>query len=198
MNQETEERIRIIMQFKPTTYFKDQSLEGRIKKLKYYGILKYGLANFVLIIAIVLSAIALLTFDPSGQSWQKAGLLVFITMNLSLNAHYPYIEFLLLSHIKTLHGQDVMVDINSNKELKGLINHMDYNRFKPYWIIIPSLILIIASILSFFDLNPYWNMFALPVLIVSALLSWRLNNQVSLVQNNIEDFESKIVWNSIN
>lgn len=197
MNQETEERIKIIRQFKPTLHYKDQSLEGRIKKLRYYGILKYFLANFFLIITMIRSAIVLLSMDDSGQNWQKAGLMIFIALSLSLHAHYSYIEFLLLKHVRNLQNHDYTISFNSNKELQVLINRLNYHRFQPYWIIIPSIIVMIASILSIFELNPFWLIFALPVLIVSVLLSWRLNNDVLHIRNNIHNLESTFVLDRI-
>ena len=192
MNQETEERIKIISEFKSTLYQKDQSLEKRINMLKIFGLLKYVLANFMLILVMVHSAIVILRLDPSGQSWQKAGLLVFIALNLSFHSHYSYIELLLLKHIKNLLHRDMIIQDGHNRELNKLIDDLNYHKFRPYWLIFTAFILLLASVLKFFNFNPFWHLFALPVLIVGALLSVRLNQKVSLIRNNIELIESKV------
>jgi hypothetical protein len=110
-----------------------------------------------------------------------------------LHTHYSYIEFLLLKHISHLNNRDLNFDPSTNKELNGLVNDLNNHKFKPAWIMIPSIIVIIASALMVLEWNPYWGLFPLPVLVVSVLLSWRINNHVFLVQNNIENLESQIV-----
>lgn len=198
MNQYAEERIRIIKKLKPSIYVKEQSLDQRIRKLKFLSLLNYLLANFLLIVLMVQSALALLYYDPSGESWQKSALLVFITMNLSLQAHLSYIEYLLLKHARNLKNQQYNISDINNKELKELVMRLNNNRFKPYWIVIPSMVVMIGSLFSYFNYNPYWELFALPSLLVGSLLSWRLNKEVLLIRNNIEHIESKVVISSIN
>lgn len=198
MNQYAEERIRIIKKLKPTVGFKEQPLEQRIKKLKFFGWLKYLLSNLLLIILMIQSALSLLHYDPSGESWQKSALLVFIALNLSLQGHYSYIEFLLLKHVRNLKTQEYMISYINNKELKELVIRLNTNRFKPYWIVIPSILVMLGSIFSYLGYNPYWEIFALPCLMAGALLSIRLNKEVLTVRNNIEHIESKVVISSIN
>ncbi|HET6557555.1 MAG TPA: hypothetical protein VFG54_09600 [Prolixibacteraceae bacterium] len=197
MNQYAEERIRIIKKLKPSIYVKEQPLDQRIKILRFFGWLKYLLANVLLIALIIQSALSLLQHDPSGESWQKSALLVFITLNLSLQSHYSYIEYLLLKHVLNLKNQQYSISYINNKELKELIIRLNHNRLKPYWIILPSILVMVGSIFTYFDSNPYWEIFALPVLLVGILLSIRLNKDVLLVRNNIEHIESKVVLNSI-
>lgn len=195
MNMSTEERIRIIKKLKPNLGFNNLSLEGRIKKLKFFGILIYAMANLLLIVIMIQSAITLFHLDSAGQSWNKSALMVFITLNLSLHSHYPYIEFLLLKHVGNLKSHEYTISYLANKELKELIDMLNYRRFRPFVIIIPTLLVMLASILSYLDANPYWEMFALPTLVIGALMSWRLNYHVSLVRDNIENIESKVVIN---
>lgn len=198
MNQYTEERIRIIKKLKPSIYVKEQPLDQRIKKLKFLSLLNYLLANLLLIILMIQSALSLLQYDPSGESWKQSALLVFITLNLSLQAHLSYIEYLLLKHIRNLKNQEYSISYINNKELKELIIRLNNNRFKPYWIVIPSILVMLGSLLSYLEYNPYWDIFALPALLVGALLSWRLNKEVLQVRNNIEHIESKVVISSVN
>lgn len=198
MNPQTEERIRIIKKLKPSLGFNKQPLEKRIKKLRFFGILIYAMANILLIVIIIQSAITLFHLDPTGQSWNKSALMVFITLNLSLHSHYSYIEFLLLKHVDNIKNQEYLISYINNKELKELINNLNYHRFRPYGIIIPALLVMLGSILSYFDSNPYWEIFALPTLVIGTLMLWQLNYKVSQIRNNIEEIESKVVINSIN
>lgn len=197
MDQYTEERIMIITKLKPFFYVKDQPIDQRIKKRTSLSLLNYLLANFLLIVLMVQSALSLLQYDLSGQSWHKSALLIFITINLSLQAHLSYIEYLLLRHARNLKNRQYNISYIHNKELKELVTRLNNNRFKPYWIVIPSLGVMIGSLMSYFNYNPYWELFAWPVLLVSALLSWRLNNEVWLVRNNIEHTESNVLTNGI-
>lgn len=197
MDQYAEERIMIISKLKPFFYVKDQPIDQRIKKRTSLSLLNYLLANFLLIVLMVQSALSLLQFDPSGESLHKSALLIFITMNLSLQAHLSYIEYLLLRHARNLKNRQYNISYIHNKELKKLVTRLNNNRFKPYWIVIPSLAVMLGSLMSYFNYNPYWELFAWPVLLVSALLSWRLNNEVWLVRNNIEHTESNVLINGI-
>lgn len=198
MNQYAEERIRIIRKLKPSIYVRELSLDLRIKKLKFISLLNYLLANFLLIVLMIQSALTLLQYDPSGESWQKSALGVFITLNLSLLAHYSYIEYLLLKHARNLKNQQYNISYINNKELKELVTRLNNNRLKPYWIVIPSLVVMVGSLFAYFNYNLYWEIFALPVLLVGALLSWRLNNEVWMVRSNIEHIESKMVITNVN
>ena len=195
MNPQIEERIGIINQLKTTLTGKDLSLEKRIKRLKLWGYMNFGLVNLLLVFLIIISASTLLRLEPFGQNWQKSGLIVLMTISLSLHAHFSIIEFLLLKHSKRLGNSDFNFDNRLNMELKELIDDMNYHRFKPYWIIIPAIILMIASALMVLELNPYWDMFTWPVLAISVLLSWRLNNCVFLIRKNIENLRSRVVIN---
>lgn len=195
MNPQIEERIGIINQLKTTLTGKDLSLEKRIKRLKLWGYMNFGLVNLLLVFLIIISASTLLRLEPFGQNWQKSGLIVLMTISLSLHAHFSIIEFLLLKHSKRLGNSDFNFDNRLNMELKELIDDMNYHRFKPYWIIIPAIILMIASALMVLELNPYWDMFTWPVLAISVLLSWRLNICVFLIRRNIENLGSRVVIN---
>lgn len=195
MNEQTEQRIKIISQFKSTFHVKDPSLEKRINKLKIWGIMNYGLVNLLLIIVMILSALTLLQVESFNQRWLQSGLLVLITLSVSLHSHYSYIEYLLLKHISHLKLRELNFNPTTNTELNGLVTDLNDHKFKPSWIMIHSILVILASALTVLEWNPFWGWFPLPVLVVSALLSWRINNHVFLVQNNIENLESEIVIN---
>ena len=195
MNQQIEARIGIINQLKTTLTGKDLSLEKRMKRLKLWGYMNFGLANLLLVFLIIISASTLLRLEPFGQNWNKSGLIVLMAISLSLHAHFSIIEFLLLKHSKSLGNSDFNFDNRLNMELKELINDMNYHRFKPFWIILPAIIMMIASALMILELNPYWDMFTWPVLAISVLLSWRLNNCVFLIRRNIENLGSRVVIN---
>ena len=195
MNQQIEARIGIINQLKTTLTGKDLSLEKRMKRLKLWGYMNFGLANLLLVFLIIISASTLLRLEPFGQNWNKSGLIVLMAISLSLHAHFSIIEFLLLKHSKSLGNSDFNFDNRLNMELKELINDMNYHRFKPFWIILPAIIMMIASALMILELNPYWDMFTWPVLAISVLLSWRLNNCVFLIRKNIENLRSRVVIN---
>jgi len=157
--------------------------------------MNFGLANLLFVFLIIISASTLLRLEPFGQNWNKSGLIVLMTISLSLHAHFSIIEFLLLKHSKSLGNSDFNFDNRLNMELKELINDMNYHRFKPFWIILPAIIMMIASALMILELNPYWDMFTWPVLAISVLLSWRLNNCVFLIRKNIENLRSRVVIN---
>jgi len=195
MNEQTEERIKIIRQFKSTFHVKEPSLDKRIKKLKLWGMMNYGLVNLLLIIIMIISALALLQVESFAQRWLKSGLFVLITLSVSLHSHYSYIEYLLLKHFSYLTRVDMNFHPTTNTELKELVSDLNNHKFKPVWIMVPSILVILASALMVLEWNPFWGLFPLPVLVVSVLLSWRINNHVFLVQNNIENLESEIVIN---
>ncbi|HEY3370118.1 MAG TPA: hypothetical protein VGK10_04670 [Prolixibacteraceae bacterium] len=189
MNQQTEERIKIIRQFK--SIGSTNALPSkRLQSIRLMAYLNVGLANLLLIYLMVITACALFQVAPFIQYWQKIGLTVFISLSFTLWAHFTYIEYLFVKHIKKLKEQDFSFDNTVNDELKGLIHDLNYNRFKPYWIIVPAIVLILASAMRVLEFNPFWNSFLLPVLIISILLSWRLNNSIFMVRQNIEITES--------
>jgi len=195
MNHHIAERIQIISQFKSPSIGSDQSFENRYKKSKIWGSINFYMANILLIVLIVISASTLLGIEPIGQKWSKSGLMILMTLSLSLHAHYSLIEFHLLKHLKSLNESDFSFNQNLNLELKNLITDLNFHRFKPYWIIIPTTIVLCASALMVLELNPYWDMFVIPVLLIGILLSWRLNNGVFLIRENIEKAESKVLFN---
>lgn len=198
MNQQIEERIEIIKELKTTIPNKDYSLEKRIKRLRW-GYFGYVGVNILLIFLLLVSASALFHLEMLHYNWKKSMLLVVMTMSLSFHSHFSFIEFLLSKHHKKLIASDFNFDQELNSELENLINQLNYRRFKPYWIMIPSLLIMIAALVILLmteeTMTPimahYWNQFPLPVFVITLLLLWRLNYTVFSFQKNIEKVESK-------
>lgn len=202
MNQLIEERIEIINQLNSTLTGKGLSLEKRIKRLRIWGFSNYVFINLLLIFLISVSFFAVFHIEPLYVKWIKTGLLVSMTMSLTITAHFSIVELLVSKHLKNLQDSDFTVNQELNIELENLINNLNHHQFKPYWINIPSLIISIAALFKYIadrmikiDLNPYWKIFPLPVLIFSILLFWDLNNKVYLLRKNIEKVESKTFEN---
>ncbi len=199
MNSQIEERIEIIKSLKTTTGKADQSLEKRIKSTRIFGIFSYSLANFVLIFLILITILALLDFSSYGSRWSKSAFFAFMTMTISLGAHFSSIDFLLSKHRKNLLNSDFSFNNQLNNTLKMQINDLNYHRFKPYWIIIPTVIIMTTGMLMFFadhGVFPknklYWDYFKIPVLFVSILLFWNFNWKIYQVWKNIKNVESSI------
>lgn len=199
MNQQIEERIEIIKSLKTTTGKADQSLEKRIKSTRIFGIISYALANFVLIFLILITILTILDFGSFGSSWSKSALFVFITISISIQAHFSPIDFLLSKHRKKLQNSSFSFNNQLNNTLRKQIDELNYHRFKPYWIIIPALIIMIPGILMVFaddDVfaknNLYWDYFKIPVLFIGILLFWNFNWKIYQFWKNIKNVESSI------
>lgn len=200
MNQQVEEQIEIINQLNSTLTGKDFNLEKRIKRLRIWGYFGYVGANLLLIFLLLVSASALFHFELIHYNWNKSMLLVTMAMSLSLHSHFSLIEFLLCKHHKKLNESAFTFNRELNSELENLINKLNYRRFKPYWIMIPSIIVMIAALAIMLmaegTMTPkiafYWNLFPLPVFITSLLLFWNLNNKVFSVRKNIKAIEVSI------
>lgn len=199
MNQQIEERIEIIKSLKTTTGKADQSLEKRVKSTRIFGIISYALANFVLIFLIFITILAILDFGGFGSRWPKFALFVFMTISISIQAHFSPIDYLLSKHRKKLQNFSFSFDNQLNNTLRKQIDELNFHRFKPYWIIIPSLIIMISGILVVFASNDvsainnlYWGYFKIPVLLVGILLFWNFNWKIYQVWENIKNAESSI------
>lgn len=193
MNHLTTERLEIIKQFKSISILGAQTFEKRLKRAKTWGTINFYLANFILI--IVISASALLGIEPFRQSWSKSGLTILIAFSISLSAHFSLIEYYLLKHLKALNNGNFTFNQKLNSELKKLINDLNFHRFKPFWIIFPTIFVILAGALVVFELNPFWDIFVWPVLIIGILLSWRLNSAVYQIRKNLEQTEIFDIYN---
>ena len=193
MTEQTEERIKIIRQFKSIYYPANASPDKLIKSLKILGYMNFGIVNLLLIFLIVITTCSLFQIVQFTQIWHKFALTVSITLSMSLHAHFSYIELLLKNHIRKLNELNFSFDNTLNIELKDLIHDLNYHRFKPYWITFPTIIVFIASGMMVLEINPFWDNFIWPVLITSILLSWRLNNYIFLVRRNIEMTEFNVI-----
>jgi H+/gluconate symporter-like permease len=197
MTPQIEERIEIIKELKTTMPFKDYSLEKRIKRLRW-GYFGYIGVNILLMFLILVSASALFHLEMLHYNWNRSMLLVAMTISLSWHSHFSFIEFLLSKHHKKLITSDFNFDQESNSELQNLINRLNYRRFKPYWIMIPSILIAIAAIVILLmteetmtpKMSHYWNQFPLPVFVMTLLLLWNMNYMVFRVRRNIKNVES--------
>jgi len=198
MNQQVEKRIYIIHQLNSILIGNDFTLEKRIKRLRW-GYFGYALANLSLIFLLLGSASTLFHFKFMHYNWNKSMLLVGMAISLSFHSHFSFIGFILSKHQKKLNESNFTFDQELNSELENLINKLNCRRFKPYWIKIPSILVMISALVILFlaeeTMTPtiafYWNQFPLPVFILSILLIWNINYMVFSVKRNIDMVESE-------
>jgi hypothetical protein len=200
MNQITEDRIELIKGFKTTLIDKGLSIETRIKRLRIAGIFAFGSMNLLLILLVIISFITILHVEPLASKWNQSSMLVFMTITVSMVTHFSFVEFLLTKHLKKLQERNFDFSKELNIKLKDLIENMNENRLKPYWIKIPAIVVLIATLAMLLltmdtdSINPefanYWNLFPLPVFLISLMLFWNLNSKIIAFRKNINEVES--------
>jgi hypothetical protein len=180
------ERVQIIDGFKSIYNFKGKTEERKFKTLKYTSLLDYGLAMILLAFSILASGLTSFHVDSiiSGN-WEKSGLLVLMTMSLSIRAPFGLIELILKKHSKEIKDLKIDFDDKLNHDLEFLISKFNDRKKYLYIIGLPAILISIAALLQVFDLNPYWDKFPHFVGGVCIYILVRINYDIVRLKRNL-------------
>jgi hypothetical protein len=180
------ERVQIIDGFKSIYNFKGKTEERKFKTLKYTSLLDYGLAMILLAFSILASGLTSFHVDSiiSGN-WEKSGLLVLMTMSLSIRAPFGLIELILNKHSKEIKDLKIDFDDKLNHELEFLISKFNDRKKYLYITGLPAILILIAALLQVFDLNPYWDKFPHFVGGVCIYILVRINYDIVRLKRNL-------------
>lgn len=180
------ERVQIIDGFKSIYNFKGKTEERKFKTLKYTSLLDYGLAMILLAFSILASGLTSFHVDSiiSGN-WEKSGLLVLMTMSISIRAPFGLIELILNKHSKEIKDLKIDFDDKLNHELEFLISKFNDRKKYLYITGLPAILILIAALLQVFDLNPYWDKFPHFVGGVCIYILVRINYDIVRLKRNL-------------
>ena len=186
MTNQITERIQIIDGFKSIYNWKGKTEERKFKTLKYTSLLDYGLMMILLAFSILASGLTSFHVDSiiSG-SWEKSGLLVLMTMSLSIRAPFGFIEFILKDHSKEIKDLKIDFDDKLNHDLEFLISKFNDRKKYLYITGLPAILILIAALLQIFDLNPYWDKFPHFVGGVCIYILVRINYDIVRLKRNL-------------
>ena len=186
MTNQIAKRIQIIDGFKSIYNFKGKTEERKFKTLKYTSLLDYGLAMILLAFSILASGLTSFHVDSiiSGN-WEKSGLLLLMTMSLSIRAPFGFIELILKKHSKEIKDLKIDFDDKLNHDLEFLISKFNDRKKYLYITGLPAILILIAALLQVFDLNPYWDKFAYFVGGVSVYILIRINYDIIRLKKNL-------------
>jgi len=192
MSNQISERIQIAKKFRSIYNWKGKSHEKREKSLKWVTPLDFGIVILCLFILIVASAISAFQINSLSEKWTNAGLLVLMTMALSLRSPFSYIELILLKHIEKIKNLEIEFDETVNLEFDNIIKRFNKRKKYLYLTGIPVILIFIPALLQVFDANPYWDKFPSLVLIVSLFLFFRINYDILILRQNLAKFGNSI------
>lgn len=186
MTNQIAKRIQIIDGFKSIYNFKGKTEERKFKTLKYTSLLYYGLAMILLAFSILASGLTSFHVDSiiSGN-WEKSGLLVLMTMSISIKAPFGLIELILNKHSKEIKDLKIDFDDKLNHELEFLISKFNDRKKYLYITGLPAILILIAALLQVFDLNPYWDKFPHFVGGVCIYILVRINYDIVRLKRNL-------------
>jgi hypothetical protein len=186
MTNQITERIQIIDGFKSIYNWKNKTEEKKIKTLKLTSFLDYGLVMILLAFSILASGLTSFHVDSiiSGN-WEKSGLLVLMTMSLSIRAPFAFIELILKKHSKEIKDLKIDFDDKLNHDLEFLISKFNDRKKYLYIIGLPAILILIAALLQVFDLNPYWDKFPHFVGGVCVYILVRINYDIVRLKRNL-------------
>jgi hypothetical protein len=186
MTNQIAKRIQIIDGFKSIYNFKGKTEERKFKTLKYTSLLYYGLAMILLAFSILASGLTSFHVDSiiSGN-WEKSGLLVLMTMSISIRAPFGLIELILNKHSKEIKDLKIDFDDKLNHELEFLISKFNDRKKYLYITGLPAILILIAALLQVFDLNPYWDKFPHFVGGVCIYILVRINYDIVRLKRNL-------------
>jgi hypothetical protein len=193
MNQQIEERIKIIKRFKSVYSIQEKDPEKKNFWFRMSAGFDYWVVMFLLTFLIFVSFSAIFKIEPINEKWQNSGLLVLMAFALAIKSPYSFIELALLKHVKKIKGLDLSTPYSLNQELKKIITRLNSKKHRLNVVGLPSILIILGGALKVFDLNPYWNYFSYLVLFFSPILIIRINYQISLVRKNLSKFETLII-----
>lgn len=185
MTNQITERIGIIEVFKSIYNWKGKTEERKVKNLKFISFLDYGLEIVLLIFLIIVSALTSFRIESVLSNWENAGLIVLMTMSLSLRAPFGYIELILKKHIQEINNIDIDIDKKLNHDLESLISKFNDRKKYLYLMGLPAILIGIAAFLQVFDLNPYWDKFPHLVGGVSVYILVRMNYDIFRLKINL-------------
>lgn len=185
MNSQINERIIIAENFKPIYNWTGKSPEKKGKMLKRAAVLDYGIVIFSLSVLIIASAMSTFQIEFFSGNWTNAGLLVLMTMALSLRAPFAYIELMLHKHINQIKNLEIEFDQKLNTEFGNIVERFNRRKKNIYLIGIPVILIFISALLQVFNANPYWEKFPPLVLVVSLYLIIRINYDIVIMRKNL-------------
>lgn len=192
MTNQITERIQIIDGFKSIYNWKGTE-ERKIKILKYMSFLDFGLVMILLAFLILISVLTSFDIDSNlSGNWEESGLLVLMTMSLSLRVPYGFIELILKRHKMEI--RDVKIDFNEklNQELEFFISKYNDRKKNLYLMGLPTILIFIAALLQVFDINPYWDKFPQLVGGVSVYILIRINYDLVKLKRNLKKVEIEV------
>ena len=193
MNQQVEERIELIDNF----IF--ETTKGESKKWVHYF---NGYVSVIVVILFFLfvEAITLGTFFHQFSNWAKADMITFFSLVFILQFPAHFINFLLFKHSQKIKSQQLLHSPESNNELLHLLQSIK-KRFKPYWLKIPALLLMIIALTksvysNFLDkpstiLDTLWNYLPLPVFVIGFFLFGYASLQIWKIRVNLKAYEAQ-------
>jgi hypothetical protein len=123
MTNQITERIQIIDRFKSIYNWENKTEEKKIKTLKFISFLDYEVVIILLAFSILASGLTSFhVVSIISGNWEKSGILVLMTMSLSIRVPLGFIELLLKKHSKEI--KDLKIDFvdKLNHDLEFLIS----------------------------------------------------------------------------
>jgi len=186
------ERIKIAENFKSIYKWEGKTQEKKDKILKRVAFFDYGLVLFLLTVLIFVSVLTVFEIDSLSNKWTNTGILVLMTMGLSLRAPFSYIELMLKNHIKEIKNNETEFDKKLNIDLENIVIRLNNRKKLIYVIGIPVVLIFIAALLQVFDANPYWDKFPPLVLSVSVYLLIQINYDILKLKRNFKRVNTAI------
>lgn len=190
MNEKINQRKNIIISLKSNLGEPKNGIDKRISFLK-------GITILNLILTLISAGFLLLSiiselFDYEIIKWQKAAIMVLISLSFIMNLPNQFYELKLLKHLKKINLKSDFNGIEKlNSELKNIIDKSN-NSFKNNWsIIILAIAILIVGIwqMGFDENNPYWNYMKLPTLMFYGIIIFRFIIRNRKLNKNIEKTE---------
>ncbi|NPV51793.1 MAG: hypothetical protein HPY60_11455 [Candidatus Methanofastidiosum sp.] len=185
MTSQINERIEIAKSFKSIYNWTGKNPEKKEKLFKRVAFLDYGIVMFLLSVLIIASAMSTLQIEYFSGNWTNAGILVLMTMALSLRAPFSYIELMLHNHINQIKNLEIEFDPNLNTEFNSIVKRFNKRGKYIYLFGIPVILIFISALLQVFDANPYWEKFPPIVLLVCLYLIIQINYDIAIMRKNL-------------
>jgi len=189
MNDQIEERIKIIKGFKSYTYWKEKSPEEISNLLRVFAPIDYGFTLVFLLFVIVLSASALFELEFLSSKWEKSGLIVLMTISFSLRSPLTLAELMLKKHVQKIRTKNLAIKASLNFDLRSIISNFNNRRRKSVFFIIPVVLIMLASFAQVFEMNPYWSYFSSIILAYCVFVFVWIHYQLLKLRNNLKTVE---------
>ncbi len=193
MNNQIEERIKIIKRFKSIYSTQKKSLDKNNFWFRMSAGFDYWGASFLLLFLIFISFTAIFQIEPINEKWQNSGLIVLMTFAIAIKSPYSFIELMLLKHVKKIKDLELSFPESLNQDLKEIIFRLNSKKMRVNVFGLPSIFIVLGGALKVFDLNPYWNYFPYLVFFFSPILLIRINYLIRLMRRNLAKFDSLVI-----